>query len=117
MKYEQRMNAGGMIKFDLSTIFINHYSFSASGFDMSDWNNPYNASPPSSRGGDDDASSVNHSRSVNTRISHADRYLFIAFFSGLDAVGWTTIFHNQEDPFLFNQLAQYLKRVTGRVLE
>ncbi|CAA80146.1 Protein transport protein sec-16A.1 [Caenorhabditis elegans] len=52
MKYEQRMNAG------------------ASGFDMSDWNNPYNASPPSSRGGDDDASSVNHSRPRRSRLDN-----------------------------------------------
>ncbi|CAO4370683.1 unnamed protein product [Caenorhabditis nigoni] len=44
MKYDQRVNGG------------------VSGFKMNDWHQPYSASSPSSRNGEDDASSVTHSR-------------------------------------------------------
>ncbi|EGT33658.1 CBN-SEC-16 protein [Caenorhabditis brenneri] len=44
MKYDQRVNGG------------------VPGYNMNDWNQPYSASPPSSRNGEDDGSSVTHSR-------------------------------------------------------
>lgn len=50
MKYEQRVNGG------------------ASGFKMNDWNQQYSASPPSSRNGEDDTSSVTHSRPRRSRL-------------------------------------------------
>lgn len=50
MKYEQRVNGG------------------VNGVNMSDWNQPYSASPPSSRNGEDDASSVTHSRPRRSRL-------------------------------------------------
>lgn len=50
MKYDQRVNGG------------------ASGFNMSDWNQPYSASPPSSRNEEDDTSSVTHSRPRRSRL-------------------------------------------------
>lgn len=50
MKYDQRVNGG------------------VAGFNMNDWNQQYSASPPSSRNGEDDTSSVTHSRPRRSRL-------------------------------------------------
>ncbi|KAF1761106.1 hypothetical protein GCK72_009360 [Caenorhabditis remanei] len=50
MKYDQRVNGG------------------VPSINMNDWNQPYSASPPSSRNGEDDGSSVTHSRPRRSRL-------------------------------------------------